>query len=38
MFSNSQGACVGIPAEPGVEWGSPLDRRITSADPFPPHR
>jgi len=37
MISNSQGASVAPAAELGVEWGSPLERRVTAADPFPPY-
>jgi len=35
MISNSQGACMDVPAEPGSEQGYGLDRRITGITVFP---
>jgi hypothetical protein len=35
MLSNSQGASVAPPAEPGVEWGHGLDRRLLGINAFP---
>jgi hypothetical protein len=37
-FSNSQGAAVSPPAEPGTEQGYGLDARITGVCPFPAAR
>lgn len=35
MLSNSQGASVAPPAEPGTEQGYGLDRRLTAVSAFP---
>lgn len=34
-YSNSQGACMEIAAEVQCEQGYGLDRRLTTANPFP---
>ncbi len=38
MFSNSQGACIEIPAEYSSEQGYGLDQRLTAVAAFPQFR